>query len=694
MTLPGLLIPKTKAYRSEIDGLRAFSVLAVLINHLNPAWLPGGFLGVDIFFVISGYVVTSSLLARQERSRLSFLGQFYGRRFRRLMPALILNVVVVAIAFAMVVPPMEDLHAATLRTGISALFGVSNLYLLRQGSSYFASDNHYNIFLHTWSLGVEEQFYLVWPALLLLCGLGVSGGSRLSLRWLKLACLGILTVSLVLFVMLHVRGQPDQAFFLTPARFWELTTGSLAYLVHRGSGTARDLGTRLPVEKVRGPLSVVILLILTGLLLVPETFSLFSTIAITILSAALLVLVQPQSLTGRLLRHPFSVSIGLLSYSLYLWHWPVIVLFRWTVGVQLMTIPAILLLIALFTLLSYRIETYFRFAKAGRLPILFYPLAAAIGAGVLILLQGPLRAMSFLGDHSRLQDGTINMKQIKGTAVSTANCFLDPTAPIRRSAIPDPCHAVRSPDRPTLFFEGDSHTHALIPLGGEILSRGHANVAFHARGGCPFPYFYEPWWDSQRGERYRLCRPNYENAMERIAASLNPGDSLILVSNLPNYFATLEGAKLKSARASYSAGIERIAATARRRGAGVILFAPLPSFDQKKIAIPLSLCNREWFRPLWAIDSACRPVVKSRRQVLDETKFLKSLQEALALRLNGVSLFDPLESVCPKEDSHCSTHRGIEPLYSDGNHLTHAGAVSLYPRFQSFLDRLDSSPRH
>lgn len=342
VTLPGVLIPKTKAYRQEIDGLRAFSVVAVLINHLNPAWLPGGFLGVDIFFVISGYVVTSSLLARQETSRLSFLGQFYRRRFRRLMPALILNVVVVAIAFAMVVPPMEDLHAATLRTGISALFRVSNLYLLRQGSNHFARDNHYIVFLHTWSLGVEEQFYLVWPALLLLCGPGVPGASRLSLRWLKLACLGLLTVSLALFVMLHLRGQPERAFILTPARFWDLTTGSLAYLLHRGSGTARDLGTRLPIEKVRGPLSVVILLSLAGLLLVPETFSLFSTIAITILSAALLVLTQPQSLAGRFLRHPLSVSIGLLSYSLYLWHWPVIVLFRWAVGVQVRTLPAIL----------------------------------------------------------------------------------------------------------------------------------------------------------------------------------------------------------------------------------------------------------------------------------------------------------------------------------------------------------------
>lgn len=693
MALPGLSIPQTRAYRPEIDGLRAFSVLAVLINHLNPAWLPGGFLGVDIFFVISGYVVTSSLLVRQDASRWSFLAQFYSRRFRRLLPALILNVMVAAVVFAMVVPPMEDLHASTLRTGISALFGVANLYLLRQGSNYFATDNHYNIFLHTWSLGVEEQFYLVWPALLLLCGLGVSGASRRSLRRLKVACLVLLAVSLALFVMLHWRGQPERAFYLTPARFWELTAGSLAYLLHRGSGTARDLGSRLPLEQVRGPLSLVMLLTLAGLLFVPESLSLFSTVAIAILSATLLVLAQPRSLAGRFLCHPLSVSIGLLSYSLYLWHWPVIVLFRWTVGVDLRAIPAILLVTALLTLVSYRLETRFRFAKQGGSSIILYPLAAAMAAGWLVLLQGPLRSISFLGDHSRLQEGTFNMKWIEGTRVSTANCFLDPTAPIRAATAPDPCHAVRVPDRPTLFFEGDSHTHALIPLGGEILSRGTWNVAFHARGGCPFPYFEPRRDNTHRSDRYRLCQPHDANTMERLAASLHPGDRLVLVSSLPSYFASLAAAKREAAESSYRAGIKRIAASAQRRGASVILFGPLPSFDQKKIAVPLSLCNAEWFRPLWAIDPACRPVVRNRRDVLDENKRLLSLLTDLADGMEGVSLFDPLESVCPEGRDTCSTHRGIEPLYSDGNHLTHAGALTLLPRFRSFLDQLEPSPR-
>ncbi|MFM7551215.1 MAG: acyltransferase family protein [Cyanobacteriota bacterium] len=691
VALPGFLVPRTKAYRPEIDGLRAFSVIAVLINHLDPAWLPGGFLGVDIFFVISGYVVTSSLLVRQEISRWSFLGQFYGRRFRRLLPALIVNVTITAIIFAMVVPPMEDLHAATLRTGLSALFGVSNLYLLRQGSNYFSADNHYNVFLQTWSLGVEEQFYLVWPALLLLCGLGVSGASRCSLRWLKLACLVLLSASLALFVLLHLRGQSERAFYLTPARFWELTAGSLAYQLHRGSGTARDLGSRLPLEKVRGPLSLVMLVALASLLFLPERWSLVSTISISILSAALLVLAQPVSLAGRLLCHPLAVSIGLISYSLYLWHWPVIVLFRWTVGVDLRTIPMILLVIALLTLLSYQLETRLRFAKQGGYSIILYPLTAVLAAGWLFLLQGPLRAFPFLGDRSSLQEGTLNMKRIDGTGVSTANCFLDPTTPIRPSVTRDACHAVNVTDRPTLFFEGDSHTHVLIPLGGEILKGGRWNVAFHARGGCPFPYFEPRSGNSHTIERYRLCRPHYEDALEHIQARLKPGDQLVLVSSLYGHFSSLAAAERKAAETSYGDGIKRIAAAARRKGAGVILFGPLPSFDQKKISVPLSLCSPQWFRPLWAINQACQPVARDRNEVISENERVLGLLDNLAAEVKDVSLFDPFESLCPVGQTTCSTHRGGEALFSDGNHLTNAGAIELYPRLQRFLGRLDPS---
>jgi peptidoglycan/LPS O-acetylase OafA/YrhL len=112
-----------------------------------------------------------------------------------------------------------------MRTGTAAIFGVSNLYLLRQGTGYFAGDNYFNIFMHTWSLDVEEQFYFVWPTILLLCGLGVAGAAGGGLRRLKIVSLLVVAVSLALFVGLSLNGQSERAFFLTPARFWELAAG-------------------------------------------------------------------------------------------------------------------------------------------------------------------------------------------------------------------------------------------------------------------------------------------------------------------------------------------------------------------------------------------------------------------------------------------------------------------------------------
>ena len=117
-------------------------MVAVLINHLNPGWLPGGYLGVDLFFVISGYVVTGSLLGRQSSGARSFLLDFYRPRFRRLLPALIVTVLVVAVVFAALVSPGDGAVTPSLRSGIAALFGLSNLYFMRQGNDYFGADTH------------------------------------------------------------------------------------------------------------------------------------------------------------------------------------------------------------------------------------------------------------------------------------------------------------------------------------------------------------------------------------------------------------------------------------------------------------------------------------------------------------------------------------------------------------------------
>ena len=153
---------KRSRYRPEIDGLRAFAVVAVIINHFNKDILPGGYLGVDIFFVISGYVITSSLFGRPSKDFKDFISGFYERRIKRLVPALSAFVLITSIAICLFNPA----PGLSLRTGLTSLFGLSNLYLLKQSTDYFAQSTELNVFTHTWSLGVEEQFYIIFPIVL------------------------------------------------------------------------------------------------------------------------------------------------------------------------------------------------------------------------------------------------------------------------------------------------------------------------------------------------------------------------------------------------------------------------------------------------------------------------------------------------------------------------------------------------
>lgn len=155
-------------YRPEIDGLRALAVIAVIIDHFNKTLLPSGYLGVDIFFVISGYVISSSLYNDSVKHFGDFISGFYSRRLKRLVPALVLCVLTTGLLICLFDPHPQ----ASLRTGESALFGLSNIYLLRHATDYFGASAQLNTFTHTWSLGVEEQFYVFFPLICWLTGCG------------------------------------------------------------------------------------------------------------------------------------------------------------------------------------------------------------------------------------------------------------------------------------------------------------------------------------------------------------------------------------------------------------------------------------------------------------------------------------------------------------------------------------------
>jgi peptidoglycan/LPS O-acetylase OafA/YrhL len=691
-------------YRPEIDGLRALAVLAVLINHLNSDWLKGGYLGVDIFFVISGYVVTASLVAREDGSWGRFLRQFYERRCRRLLPALIAMVIGVALVTGLVVSPLEDTRIASLRTGITALFGLSNLYLMKQGTNYFAADTQFNPFLHTWSLGVEEQYYLLWPLIILLSGLGLKPATPRALRRLTWLSLVLLVGSLCLYLTLSLRGQTDRAFFLTAARFWQLAAGCLVFLRFRHNQNHQQINQNLSVT-----ISVLLFAGLLAVMIVPLPMEPTGSIAATLLTSLLLLLLKPELGLGRLLRHPLSLAIGLRSYSLYLWHWPVIVLARWTVGVSMVTLVPILGLTALLTVLSYRLETLFRSPRKAKIPvrrptdpvdaplqpqrpgpspILIYPFFTLATAGLLAGLQGPLKTLLFMGRRDIPLNGTSNMKEITGTPINTVNCFHEPMAAARTDRQREKCSVIRHPGKPTLFFIGDSHTNSIIPLGEDILNSANMNVAFMARGGCPFPHF-SPWVSNRQSTpRYKLCPQSSANELNYLQTQVKSGDTIVIINNLRGY---LLGLQQEQAQKAFIKVIEKLTGDMAQRGVNVILFAPIPSFNSREeVRLPMTVCQKEWFRPQWSLSPQCQPVLTNRSAQQNQLAPLRGLLNQLDQSIPNLTVFNPFDSLCPPSQRECSTHDGERMLFSDSNHLTNAGAKNVSEAFLRFLNRQPS----
>lgn len=310
---------KSSTYRPDIDGLRALAVVPVMIYHAMPEVLPGGYLGVDVFFVISGYLITL-LMMRNVASGTFRFRDFYRRRIRRLAPALIVMVAAVLALGWVVCLPGEYARLGT--TALSSLTALSNVYFALN-SSYFDPDTDKNPLLHTWSLAVEEQFYLVFPLIAFAC-------LRWAPRLVPIVFSGLLAGSLVSMFSLMAR-YPDSSYYLLHTRAWQLLAGSLLAYWHF-SGATRRLSN-----------SVGHALVLTGLGLLALSYVVFSAerghpgaaILVPVLGTILIIAGGYRDTKGSfdfLTTRPL-VMIGLASYSIYLWHQPIIVFYEeWTLS--------------------------------------------------------------------------------------------------------------------------------------------------------------------------------------------------------------------------------------------------------------------------------------------------------------------------------------------------------------------------
>ena len=335
----------TLAYRKDIDGLRAVAVLSVLVFHYgvsaaaNP--LPGGFIGVDVFFVISGFLITSILAREIEAGEFSILG-FYDRRIRRIAPALMAVLVVTLIAGYLMLMPGD--YRELGKSVSAAAFGVSNFYFLTH-TGYFDRAADLLPLIHTWSLGVEEQFYVVWPVLLY--AIARSRPRETVARLLLAFVVAGFALSLIWF---HL--NPKSAFYVSLPRAWELAIGALLVFLPPLAGRAAEIATAAGLA-----------IIVAGFFVVtPAAFPGVAALVPCVGSALVIWPKARATVTGSALG--VLSPIGKISYSLYLWHWPVWIFYRTYINNEIPTVAEAGMLggvSALLAVVSYRfVEQPFR----------------------------------------------------------------------------------------------------------------------------------------------------------------------------------------------------------------------------------------------------------------------------------------------------------------------------------------------
>lgn len=533
-------------YRPDIDGLRAVAVGVVVAYHAFPLALPGGFVGVDVFFVISGYLISGIILNGIGAGGFSFT-HFYARRIRRIFPALV-SVLASVMAAGWFLLYADDYQRLGRHVAAGAAF--SSNFVLWQESSYFDTAADLKPLLHLWSLGIEEQFYLVWPLLLVMASRTRRGPLLLTLA------LGALSFLVAIYT---VRIDRTPAFFAPWTRFWELLAGAVLACVEF-EGASLDRVKRLLSSQANNRLAIIgATMIAAGVVLIDATRVFPGLWVLLPVGGTFLLLLTERAWINRVvLSQPVMVGVGLISYPLYLWHWPLLSFARITGGEEPSAalrwlLVAVSVLLAWLTYLA--IERPIRFGPRTRrmVPALSAAMVLLCAAGIATHAAGGVidRPIN-RSDAARLVDYYERMRKTGLREAYRAECdFMDWTTEATKSQIDPSCTTGGTAG--TVLLWGDSFAQSLSLGLREQLPNGVA-LAQIATSACGVAID-----NFDLSVRDRRCERTNQHAMEAIRR-LRP--QLVILAQSGGH-AVIE--------------YERIAAKAIELGAGhILVVGPFP----------------------------------------------------------------------------------------------------------------------
>ncbi len=639
--------PSLSGYRSDIQGLRGVAVILVLLYHAA-AILPGGFIGVDVFFVISGYVIAGSLQREWTSTGGISFRQFYGRRVRRLLPALALlttSTVLVSILFQSPNGPQQE----TAKTAFGATAFVANFVIFRSIGDYFSPIAENNPLLHIWSLSVEEQFFLVFPAAMAI-GWSLArrqGTNRSIAAWIVAGVFLIPSILLSVsasygLVDIPLIGGPSRlfAFYSSFTRAWEFAVGALLVLL------APQL-SRLPEWLLARLSGVGFVLIFGSAALISEDWIFPGfVVLLPVTGAAALILSGSTRRSDRrhMLEHPLLVWVGDLSYSWYLWHWPVVVFTRLYFSDRWWALLAAACLSLVPAYLSWRyLES--PLMRSARL-------SGRRVAGLLVVaLLVPGLVTTVLAVGSRYGWG---LDWPVGASLVVQNeCD-------HGEFTPSACTwAVENP-RGVVLLAGDSQSWAVadgvIEAAGEL---GY-DTTVATLNGCAFVY---PVEDMELPGDWAGCR-EFRSAVTEFATSTRP--SAVIISNWSVGYVGDE----PESRRRWASGLVGMFDALNDIGVPVVLVSSYPQGDDDSIS-----------RSIIVRPDADRSTdaVRSR----EERAWLIDFETELTATYDEVYIFDPYEVLCDR--SVCWTAVGGTEYYTDSNHLSRAGSLLLAPSLAEIL---------